>query len=142
MVMSCTVVLEGSGYGDVVWTDKPLSFWGGVDPETGTIVDQHHPLVGRQIGGKVLAIPHTRGSSTSSGVLLEMIRRGTAPSALITRQLDPILSLGALIGEKIYGRRPVVLTVAADDFVRLKSGTRVAIDIAGQVAVEMDLEKE
>ncbi len=142
MVMPCTVVLAGAGSGELVWTDRPLSFWGGVDPETGMIVDQHHPLAGQHVGGKVLAIPHTRGSSTSSGVLLEMIRRGTAPSVLITRHLDPILTLGALIGEKIYARRPVVVTVASQDFFRLKLGTRAAVDTLGQVAVEIEWKEE
>ena len=142
MVIPGTVVLGGEGSGQLVWTPNPLSFWGGVDPEAGMVVDQHHPLAGQEIGGKVLAIPHTRGSSTSSGVLLEMIRRGTAPTVIITQQLDPILTLGALIGGKIYGRRPVVVTISPEDFQQLASETFAAVDMAGRVTTWGESEKE
>ena len=82
---------------------EPLSLWGGVDPSTGRIIDVHHPQHGDSIAGKVLVMPEGRGSSSSSSVLAEMIRIGTAPSKLILGRIDPILMLGAWVAEELYG---------------------------------------
>jgi predicted aconitase with swiveling domain len=127
MVIHGKSVIAGECQGEVVWTDTPLSFWGGVDPQSGTVVDQHHPLCGTCMTNRVLIIPSTRGSSTSSGILLEMIRSRTAPQAIVTRQLDPVLALGAIIGEKVYGRTVVMITVDANAFATLKNCATIAI---------------
>lgn len=119
MVIEGHVVLEGRVEAPVVWSRVPLSFWGGVAPESGKVVDRHHPLSGRILSSAVLMIPGTRGSSTSSGILLEMIRRGTAPAAIITTRVDPVLALGSLIGQKLYQRWPALLVVGSEEFEEL-----------------------
>lgn len=116
MVIKAHVVLAGSTEAPVTWSSLPLSFWGGVDPETGIVVDRHHPLNGRSVTHQVLVIPGTRGSSTSSGILLEMIRRDTAPAAIITTRVDPVLTLGALIGQKLYQRGPTLVVIGQEEF--------------------------
>ena len=73
---------------------RPISFWGGVDPQTGEIVDARHPDRGARIGGTILALPGTIGSSSSSSVLLELVRVGQAPAALLLAEIDAILLLG------------------------------------------------
>ena len=82
---------------------EPLSFWGGVDPNTGVIIDVRHPQSGEVVSGRVLMMPAGRGSSSSASVLAEMIRLGTAPSRVVLDQPDPILLLGAWVAEELYG---------------------------------------
>ena len=82
---------------------EPLSFWGGVDPNTGVIIDVRHPQSGEVVSGRVLIMPAGRGSSSSASVLAEMIRLGTAPSRVVLDQPDPILLLGAWVAEELYG---------------------------------------
>jgi predicted aconitase with swiveling domain len=81
----------------------PLSFWGGIDPETGKIIDVHHPQLGAIIAGKVLVMPSGRGSSSSSTVLAEALRLGKGPAAIVLDQPDPIIWLGAYVAELLYG---------------------------------------
>lgn len=82
---------------------EPLSFWGGIDPETGRIIDANHPQVGESIAGKILRMPHSRGSSSSPSVLAEALRLGTGPVAIVLEEPDPMVVLGALIARLLYG---------------------------------------
>ena len=74
-------VVAGEAAGELLFSDEPLSFWGGYDAATGEIIDRRHPLSGRIAAGRVLAIPFTKGSSTTTAVFLEAVRAGTAPAA-------------------------------------------------------------
>lgn len=103
-------LVGGEATGPVLILDEPLSFWGGLDPATGAIVDGHHPQVGEVLTGRVLVMPSGRGSSSSSYVLAEAIRAGTAPAAIVLGELDPIVALGAIVARELYGTRvPVVV---------------------------------
>ena len=82
---------------------EPLSFWGGIDPESGRIIDVGHPQVGESISGKILRMPHSRGSSSSPSVLAEALRLGTGPAAIVLDQPDPMVVLGALVARLLYG---------------------------------------
>lgn len=110
-----------------------LSFWGGVDAETGRIIDHSHPDRGRHVNGVVLVMPGGRGSSSSSSVLAEAIRRGTAPAAIVLRTPDPILPVGALVAQALYARRcPIVvcaLEVNTGDRVRVRADENGTADI-------------
>ena len=75
---------EGRAAGALLSADVGLSFWGGVDPLTGTIIDRHHSLLGECLAGRVLAIPSGRGSCSGSGVLLELVLNGQAPAVVVT----------------------------------------------------------
>src|SRR5262245_14947871 len=85
----------GHATGTVLHLDEPLSFWGGVG-EDGSVVDVHHPQHGQSLTGRVVAMRSGRGSSSSSAVLAERIRAGSAPAALILASCDTILVVGAL----------------------------------------------
>ena len=88
----------------------PLSFWGGIDAETGRVIDRAHPDHGACISGKVLVMPGGRGSSSASSVLAETLRRGTGPVAIVLAAADPILTVGAIVAESLYGIRcPIVV---------------------------------
>lgn len=90
------------GTGRILRLDEPLSFWGGIEPESGQIIDVNHPQFGASVRNVLLAMPHGRGSSSSSSVLAETIRIGTAPSGLILDELDEILLVGALVANDLY----------------------------------------
>jgi predicted aconitase with swiveling domain len=103
--------VAGEAAGEVLVLEEPLSFWGGIDPASGDIIDVHHPQRGSNIAGKVLVMPGGRGSSSSSSVLAEAIRAGTAPAAIVLREPDPIVALGAIVARELYGVTvPVVVT--------------------------------
>ena len=105
-------LLAGTATGPALVLSAPLSFWGGVDPSDGTIIDRHHPQAGESVRGTVLVMPSGRGSSSSSSVLAETIRAGTGPVAIVLAEPDGILALGALVASKLYGRTvPVVVVV-------------------------------
>jgi predicted aconitase with swiveling domain len=110
-------LVPGTAEGTLLVLDEPLSFWGGLDPETGDVVDVRHPQRGANVVGRILVMPSGRGSSSSSSVLAEAIRAGTAPAAIVLGQADPILALGAIVARELYGKvTPVV--VATDPSLR------------------------
>lgn len=97
------VLVDGEACGEVLSLDEPLSFWGGIDPETGRIVEQGHPQHGHSIVGRVVAMPHGRGSSSASSILAECLRIGTGPTAIVLTEPDSILMIGALVARELYG---------------------------------------
>jgi predicted aconitase with swiveling domain len=128
-------VVPGDAEGKVLKLDAPLSFWGGVDPATGLIVDVHHPQHGARITGRVLAMPGGRGSSSSSSTLLECVRAGTAPAAILLGRLDTILPIGAVVARELYGHGPAVVRVDAR-LDLLSNNDNVSVDPAGRVLLK------
>ena len=112
-------ILPGSAAGPILSTKEPLSFWGGVDPATGLIIDVHHALHGQSLTGKVLVMPSSRGSCTGSGVLLDLVLSGRGPSALIFRDAEDVLTLGALVAAEMFGAVLPVLRLAPGAFAAL-----------------------
>jgi predicted aconitase with swiveling domain len=108
------VLFPGTGEGPLVRLTAPLSFWGGVDPRTGTIVLAGHPQVGLSISGVVLAYPDPIGSSSSSSVLLELIHAGQAPAAILLGQRDAILVVGCIVAREMGLSAPPVLEMSAE----------------------------
>lgn len=127
-------ILAGTAEGPILATTEPLSFWGGVDPASGKIIDVHHPLHGQSIKGVVLMMPSTRGSCTGSGVLLDLALNGMAPAALVFCQAEDVVTLGALIADKMFGHSLPVLRLAPDEWERLRNETEVAITPAAITA--------
>ena len=124
---------SGSARGPVLFSDTALSFWGGVAPTSGEVIDRHHPLSGQIITGKVLAIPKGRGSCTGSSVLMEVILNGNGPSALVLEQTDEILALGAIVAELVFGRALPVVSVGSAAFARLRHAVWAEVLADGQV---------
>jgi len=109
-------ILAGDAAGSILATREPLSFWGGVDPATGRIIDVHHPLHGQSVTGRILVMPSSRGSCTGSGVLLDLVLGGRGPSALIFRDPEDVLTLGALVAAGMFDRVLPVLRVSSRIF--------------------------
>ena len=126
-------LVPGAAEGAVLYSSEPLSFWGGYDAETGEIIDRRHPLAGRTGAGRILAIPATRGSSTTTAVLLEAIRRGTAPAAFLTRGPDTFLALAAIVAAQLYDRAPPVVALCPGDFAAFRNVSRARLGASGVV---------
>jgi cis-L-3-hydroxyproline dehydratase len=103
------VLVPGTATASVLHVPRPLSFWGGVDPSSGAIIDPNQPVRGESVAGRVLVIRETIGSSSSSAIILELLRNGHAPAALVVGAVDAILTLGVIVaGELGYRTIPVV----------------------------------
>ena len=129
------VLHAGMATGTALVLDEPLSFWGGVDPETGRIIDQRHPQVGENVGGRVLVMASGRGSSSSSTVLAETLRAGCGPAAILLREKDEILVLGALVVALLDGRSMPIVQLDAEQYGQLQNGDRVRVLDSGWLEV-------
>ena len=121
-------LVEGATQGTLLFADVGLSFWGGVDPASGEVIDRHHPLSGERLAGRVLAIPGGRGSCTGSSVLMELISNGHAPAALVLAEVDEILALGVLVAQVIFQRSLPVVCVGREAFERLRGQGFVRVE--------------
>jgi len=111
VVITAQGYAEGEAEGTALVLTTALSFWGGVDVDSGRIIDHSHPDLGLIISGRILVMPGGRGSSSASSVFAESIRRGTGPAGIVLAVPDPILTVGALVARALYGRRcPVVVS--------------------------------
>ena len=97
------VLVAGAAVGPVVGSRQMLSFWGGVDPTTGTVIDHRHPLRGESIAQRIVVLPKGKGSSTGSYVLLDSWAGGTGPAGILLNQVDEIIALGAVVHEELNG---------------------------------------
>jgi predicted aconitase with swiveling domain len=128
-------VVAGSARAEALAADAPLSFWGGFDPESGIIIDRRHPLTGYLASGRILVIPSGRGSCSGSGVLLEAIHNGTAPAAIITSRLDPVIGLGCILGDELYAHHLPMVVVPDQDRLLIETGDLIEIDDRGLITV-------
>jgi len=128
-------VVSGSANGLALVSSEPLSFWGGYDWKSGEITDLRHPLSGLNAKGKILAIPFTRGSSTTTAVLLEAIRAETAPSGIITTATDLFFALASVVADELYGKPFPLVAVSESDFARLQTGDQIEINDDGLITV-------
>ena len=122
------ILVAGEAQGPLLRLAAPISFWGGVDAGTGRIADPRHPDHGASIAGTVLAIQATIGSSSSSAVILELLRLGKAPAALLLGEVDAILTLGVVVAREMGYPTIPVLALSKAEFAALPAhGTRLAV---------------
>lgn len=115
MELTGRALVEGTASGPLLVLARPLSFWGGVDPASGRIIDPRHPQRGTELAGTILVMERAIGSSSSSAVMLELLRGGMAPAGLVMGHADAILVLGVLVARELgYGIIPVVEVPAAE----------------------------
>ncbi|WP_062226969.1 cis-3-hydroxy-L-proline dehydratase [Aureimonas frigidaquae] len=151
VALSALPVISGSAQGPVLALAEPISFWGGIDPRSGRIIDVHHPQHGASVAGKVLMMRTSRGSCSGSGVLVELALAGHAPAALLILEPEDVATLGALVAARMFGRTIPVLrlspaayhslsragTVRIDDGVVQGGGLAIAVAEASQTVVEL-----
>ena len=129
-------VVPGNGEGKALVSQIPLSFWGGVDPHSGKIIDVHHDLSGQCMTGRALLIPAGRGSCSGSGIMLEMIRQKTCPAMLISLEAEPIISLGSVMGYELYKRGVPIFTVSEEDYKAIRTGVSIIAKEDGTLCLE------
>ena len=134
-VIQGQVLVAGEAKGVVMASSEPLSFWGGYDQFTGEGIDRRHPLSGKNAAGFVLAIPASRGSSTTTAVLLEAVRRDTAPVAIITKESDTFLTLASVVADELFGRPIPVIAAGAEQFGTLRSGQLARVCADGRIVI-------
>ncbi len=129
-------LVAGRARGAVLASDSGLSFWGGIDPQTGIVIDQRHPWHGACVAGKVLVLPSGRGSCTGSAVFLELAARGLAPAAILFREAEAILPLGGLIAADLFEASVPMLRLDAHAFAAAQTAAMADVDGAGAVAFD------
>jgi len=128
-------IVAASAKGTALVSKEPISFWGGVCPRTGEIIDRRHELSGANVTGKVFVFPTGRGSSTSSAVLMQSIKAGVAPAAIINLSIDPMLALGSIVSDELYQRTVPIVILRQDDFLSIKQDDHLIVKPDGRVLV-------
>ncbi|MEG3225545.1 MAG: hypothetical protein BME94_08595 [Methanobacteriales archaeon Met13] len=121
--IKCRRISKGKVEGSVILTKQPLSFLGGVDPNTGKVIDQGHELYQQNVKDKILVIPSGKGSTVGSYVIFQMAKNHTAPLAILALEAEPIIATGAIMAGV-----PMVDRPDADILQLLKTGDRVEVD--------------
>ncbi len=122
-----SVLVDGNATGEPLVLAAPISFWGGVSPETGAIIEKRHPQFGAALKGKILMLPAAKGSSSGSSVLAEILRNGAGPAAIILGASDAILATGAMVAQALYGVMCPVVIVDQDLFQILAKAKNIRI---------------
>ncbi|HUS90787.1 MAG TPA: DUF126 domain-containing protein [Phycisphaerae bacterium] len=131
-------IVPGPAEGLALVSRVPISLWGGLDPRTGLLADPRHDRCGECVTGRVFVFPHEKGSSTASAILLESIRRGTQPAAIVTAAVCPIVALGSIVADELYGRCVPVVVLSEADLSTLPDGALVTLAEDGTVTIHCD----
>ncbi len=95
--LKARVICSGDVSGEVLFTDKPLLIYTGIDTATGKIVERGHPLNGTSVSGRVLVFPEAKGSTVGSWTLLQLKKNGVAPAAIVNQLCEPIVAIGVIM---------------------------------------------
>jgi predicted aconitase with swiveling domain len=112
-------------------SSAPISFYGGVDPETGVVIERGHPLEGQTIAGRVLVFPTGKGSTVGSYTMYRLKKNGKAPVAIVNRECDSIVAVGAIISGI-----PLVDKLPTEVFGEIRDDAHMRVD-ADQSIVEI-----
>ena len=107
---SC-VVIDGECQAETLVLEEPLSFWGGLDPQSGRIIDERHPQLGHSVTGRILIMPGTRGSTSSPGALCESLRLGTGPAGILLPAPNVTILTAVTVAAELYDRSIPVLAI-------------------------------
>ena len=129
MRVNARAISKGEAEGEAMVSADAISFFGGVDPKTGIIIDKGHVLEGKCVAGKVLVFPRGKGSTVGSYVLLQLKKNNCAPVAIINEEAEPIIAVGAIISHI-----PMVDKLENGAYAKIKDGMRVSVDGANGTA--------
>jgi len=116
------VIKPGHAEGEALVSPDPIGFLGGVDPDTGVVVEPGHPLEGQCVAGRVLVFPTGKGSTVGSYTLYRLARNGLAPAAIINAEADPVVAVGAIIAEIPMVDQVDVSRIRTGDWVQVRDG--------------------
>ncbi len=129
-------LVDGFGEGLTLVSKEPISFYGGVDPITGKVIEKKHPLYGKTIAGKILIFPYGKGSTVGSYILLRLKKRGLAPAGIINVESEPIIIVGCIISEIPLMDKPEI------DVSEIPSGKKAKIYVRYNEKAYMVLQDE
>jgi predicted aconitase with swiveling domain len=92
-------IFGGEAEGEALVSNEGISFYGGVDPDTGIVTEKGHPLEGKNISGKILVFPTGKGSTVGSYTIYRLKKNGKAPLAIINKECETVVAVGAIISE-------------------------------------------
>ena len=127
ITVKCKTAVYGNVRAELLWANEPMSFWGTVDPQTGVIRDNRHSLYKKNMSGKVLAFTTPKGSSGTGLIILEQIRTGCAPAAIINLRSDPVVLTGPVIAKRFYNVDIPVVNLSEEDYGKLEGAKEVEI---------------
>ncbi|HTX44599.1 MAG TPA: DUF126 domain-containing protein [Methanocella sp.] len=131
MLLKGRTVSRGKATGPALVSKDPVSFLGGVDPKTGTVIEKGHALYGKNIKGRVLIFPNGKGSTVGSYVIYQLKKNGVAPAAIVNIKSEPIVAVGAIISDI-----PMVDRLDKDPLEAIGDGQAVTVDgTAGTVEI-------
>jgi len=120
MEMKGRIISRGKAEAEALTTIQPISFYGGVDPNTGIVIEKGHELQGQSVKDKILVFPQGKGSTVGSYTLYRMKKNGTAPAGMINRECETIVAVGAIISE--------IPCVDKIDISQIKNGDKVRVE--------------
>lgn len=122
-------IVGGKAKGEAIVSAKPFGFFGGVDPETGIVIDKWHELFGRSIKGKVFIYPEGRGSTVGAAIILELARTGCAPAAIVNCNIETITAGGGVMAKTFYNVEiPMIDGVSREQLMAIQDGVFVEVD--------------
>ena len=122
MELKGRIIYKGIVEGEALTTTQPISFYGGVDPETSKILEKGHELQGKRIKGKILVFPTGKGSTVGSYTLYRLKKGGVAPAGIINRECETVVAVGAIISEIPCVDEVDISKIKTGDTIRLENG--------------------
>jgi predicted aconitase with swiveling domain len=120
MELKGRIISKGKAQEKALVTSQPISFYGGVDPNTGEIIEKGHELQGKSVKGKILVFPNGKGSTVGSYTLYRMKKNGAAPAGIINKECETVVAVGAIISE--------IPCVDKIDISQIKTGDLIRLD--------------
>jgi hypothetical protein len=114
------IIYKGKAAGEALVTSQPISFYGGVDPNTGIVIEKGHELQGQSVKGKILVFPTGKGSTVGSYTLYRMKKNGTAPAGMINKECETVIAVGVIISE--------IPCVDKIDISKIKTGDKIQME--------------
>ena len=121
MELKGRIISKGVAEGTALTTSQPISFYGGVDPETSVIIEKEHELEGKEVRTKILVFPNGKGSTVGSYTLYRMKKNGTAPAGIINKECETVVAVGAIISGIPCVDKIDITKIRTGDTVRLEN---------------------
>ena len=122
MELKGRIISKGVAEGVALTTSQPISFYGGMDPNTSEIIEKGHELQGKRVKGKILVFPTGKGSTVGSYTLYRMKKGGSAPAGIVNRECETVVAVGAIISEIPCVDKIDISKIRTGDLVRLDDG--------------------
>ena len=115
------IISKGVAKGEALATSQPISFYGGVDPDTSIVMEKGHELEGKTVKGKILAFPNGKGSTVGSYTLYRMKKNDTAPAGILNKECETVVAVGAIISGIPCIDQIDISKIETGDIVRLEN---------------------